>query len=312
MWEIHCNVLNTSFWDCKRPDGKPCPEGIRGIAARCALAKLNARGRNPMLPSSTGEPHPTCVFVRKIGNKVIGDCQMSSQLALCYHCHQPLCPDHRILIGKAKQTQGKRLGGATCQCLDMKSCQWRQTEQMKLLSAAQFAGWQHAHGTTREHDVKESASFTSKKGRDAPGTKDQQESKGSASTMSKVGTDEQGAKSASAMGTVGTHAHGTKRKRDVTDAPGTKGKGSASATGTVGTGAQGTRWPRDAQESVLPRGTYQRGRDKHDQQTKGGQRGWYDSPKQQQGYCGQQRKGGQRGWKQQPGAWGSCDVAGAW
>ena len=104
--------------------------------------------------------------------------------------------------------------------------------------------------------------------------------------MSKVGKDEQGAKSASAMGTVGTHAHGTKRKRDVTDAPGTKGKGSASATGTVGTGAQGTRWPRDAQESVLPRGTYQRGRDKHDQQTKGGQRGGYDSPRQQQRYWG--------------------------
>ena len=125
----------------------------------------------------------------------------------------------------------------------------------------------HAHGTTREHDVKESASFTSKKGRDAPGTKDQQESKGSASTMSKVGTDEQGAKSASAMGTVGTPAHGTKRKRDVTGAPGAKGKGSASATGMVGTCAQGTRWPHDVQERVLPRGTYQLGRDKHDQQT---------------------------------------------
>ena len=79
----------------------------------------------------------------------------------------------------------------------------------------------HAHGTTREHDVKESASFTGKKGRDVPGTKE---------------------------------------------------KESASATGWLAD-PQGTRWPRDAQESVLPRGTYQRGRDKHDQQTKGGQRG---------------------------------------
>ena len=50
----------------------------------------------------------------------------------CYYCHQPLCPEHRLLAGEAKQ-EGKKLGGTSCCCLDMIACKWRASEQIKVL-----------------------------------------------------------------------------------------------------------------------------------------------------------------------------------
>ena len=106
--------------------------GPRGIQARCALAALNARGKvpDPRHPSASGVAPRTCVHETKLGQ-----CLVCEHLAYCYHCFQPLCPVHRILICESKiDSEGKRLGGASCACLDRTLCQDRATQQAQLLS----------------------------------------------------------------------------------------------------------------------------------------------------------------------------------
>ena len=157
-WDEFLKVYTKGLGEGKLPDGTYVNEvpGVRGIAARCALAKLKARGRDPTDRSPMGaHPNPTCVHWTKLGR-----CQMISQLAMCYYCHQPLCPDHRVSVGEAKERDGKRLGGASCRCQHSKCCKWRQNEQMRVL-LGEGTG---AQGTKRKRDETTSAPATSRCG----------------------------------------------------------------------------------------------------------------------------------------------------
>ena len=55
-WDAYLQVYTEHLGEGKLPDGTYLNDvpGVRGIAARCALAKLNARGRDPSRPSTTG------------------------------------------------------------------------------------------------------------------------------------------------------------------------------------------------------------------------------------------------------------------
>ena len=73
--------------------------GPRGLQARCALAALNARGKipDPHHSSASGVAQGNCVHLTRRG-----ECKVCEHLAYCCYCFQPLCPQHRILIGKPK------------------------------------------------------------------------------------------------------------------------------------------------------------------------------------------------------------------
>ncbi len=93
----------------------------KGLAARCALVVKKARGADVSL--RVDHPGHQCV-----------QCQQKEHLALCYYCAQPLCRDHRLLVGRAKvDEQGRRKGGASCSCTDKRSCIDRQSAQKEIL-----------------------------------------------------------------------------------------------------------------------------------------------------------------------------------
>ena len=73
--------------------------GPRGLTARCALAALSARGKipNPCQESASRVAQGNCVHQASKG-----ECLVCEHLAYCYYCFQPLCPEHRILIGESK------------------------------------------------------------------------------------------------------------------------------------------------------------------------------------------------------------------
>ena len=110
-----------------------------GIAARCALAALSARGKTGRVTSHSGIPQLNCVHMTGTN-----ECSMHDNLAFCYYCHQPLCHDHRLLVCEAQQ-EGKKLGSTSCYCLDMVACNWRANEQIKVVWGGMDAD---AQGTT--------------------------------------------------------------------------------------------------------------------------------------------------------------------
>ena len=142
--------------DGKTADGEwVVNKGAKGIQARCALAALKARGKipDPGHSSASGVPHPNCVHETKNG-----ECSEKDNLAFCYHCFQPLCPHHRFLVGKAKEMDGKRLGGATCCCKDQLACHARSRQQQALLSLGMDAQGAKGRGEAARHEKKEGAS----------------------------------------------------------------------------------------------------------------------------------------------------------
>ena len=91
-------VLTEALGEGRTPAGKWIAQAeAKGLAARCALAALKARGKhpNPGHPSASGVAHPNCVHETRLG-----ECLVREQLAYCYYCHQPLCPQHRVLVGE--------------------------------------------------------------------------------------------------------------------------------------------------------------------------------------------------------------------
>ena len=106
----------------------------RGIVARCSLAFKNARGAT-CIASGSAVVGTTCTNV---------GCIVEEHLAICYYCHQPLCPDHRVLISTDRSKKNstsrsgtsltdKPKGGATCGCLDHNACRERQRMQAAAL-----------------------------------------------------------------------------------------------------------------------------------------------------------------------------------
>ena len=93
-------VLTEALGEGQTPGGKwIATSDAKGLAARCALAALNARGKHPEPghPSASSVAHQNCVHETRLG-----ECLVREHLAFCYYCHQPLCPQHRILVREPK------------------------------------------------------------------------------------------------------------------------------------------------------------------------------------------------------------------
>ena len=62
--------------------------GPRGIMSHCSLAVKRARGAT-VESGGSDVVGTTCTYFR---------CTAAEHLAICYYCHQPGCPNHRVLI----------------------------------------------------------------------------------------------------------------------------------------------------------------------------------------------------------------------
>ena len=71
-----------------------------GLAARCALAVLGARGKipDPNHPKASEVAQGNCVHKTYDHD----ECLAKDRFSYCHDCFQPLCPRHRIFIAGAK------------------------------------------------------------------------------------------------------------------------------------------------------------------------------------------------------------------